>query len=243
MDQVDRTSKLPLYHQLYEILHSNIISGQWKPGDMIPPESELVDFYAVSRTTVRQVLDKLVNDGLILRERGRGSFVTRPTLYQGLSRIVSFTEDMRRRGLEPGTRVLTSEIVQAPVEIAHSLEIETGTELAHLRRLRLANEEPMSIEDSYLVHAHCKGILENDYAHTPLRETLEHQYDIRLARAQQSIRAIGAPRDVAVLLLVKPGAPLLSMERISFSSQDVPVEFLRLFHRGDRYALYNELLG
>jgi GntR family transcriptional regulator len=127
MDRINRNSKLPLYHQLYEILRSNITRGEWQPGDMIPPESELIDRYQVSRTTVRQVLDMLVNEGLIYRQRGRGTFVAHPTVEQALVRIISFTEDMRQRGFKP------------------------GEELARLERLRLADDEPMSIEDSYLV--------------------------------------------------------------------------------------------
>jgi GntR family transcriptional regulator len=151
MDRINRNSKLPLYHQLYEILRSNITRGEWQPGDVIPPESELIDRYQVSRTTVRQVLDMLVNEGLIYRQRGRGTFVAHPTVEQALVRIISFTEDMRQRGFKPGTKVLSSGLVPAPRDIAEKLGVEPGEELARLERLRLADDEPMSIEDSYLV--------------------------------------------------------------------------------------------
>ena len=122
MKQIDRSSKLPLYHQLYQILRDEIVRGEWQPGDMIPPESELTERYGISRTTVRQVLDLLVNEGLIYRQQGRGTFVAHPTLEQALVRIVSFTEDMRQRGFKPGTRVLSSGLVQAPETIAQKLE-------------------------------------------------------------------------------------------------------------------------
>ena len=146
MDRINRHSKLPLYHQLYEILRGSILSGHWQPGDMLPPESELIAQYEVSRTTVRQVLDMLVNEGLIYRQRGRGTFVAHPTVEQSLVRIISFTDDMRQRGCMPGTQVLFSGLVPAPAEIAEKLEIEEGAELARLDRLRLADGEPMSIE-------------------------------------------------------------------------------------------------
>jgi GntR family transcriptional regulator len=242
-DRIDRGSKLPLYHQLYEILHSNIVTGEWQPGDMIPPESELIEHYQVSRTTVRQVLDLLANEGLINRQRGRGTFVTHPTIDQGLSRIVSFTEDMRQRGLRPGTRVLVSDLIQAPSDIAAHLQVDPGEELAHLQRLRLANDEPMSIEESYLVHRYCPGVLGQDYAANPLRETLERDYGIRLVRARQTIRATRADPRLASLLQVEAQSPLLYIERVSYAPQDLPVEFLRFYHQGDRYALYNELQG
>lgn len=236
-----RNSKLPIYHQLYEILRNGINQGRWQPGDLLPPESELIDRYQVSRITVRQALDALVNEGLIYRQRGRGTFVAQPTVEQGLTRIVSFTEDMRQRHVQPGTQVLAAEIKPATPELAEKLEIEPGEPLACLERLRLADDEPMSLEQSHLVHRLCPGVLSGDYAHTPLREALEQQYGLRLVRAKQVIRASAAPAKLAKKLGIAPNAPLLAIERVSYSPQNVPVEFLRLYHRGDRYALYNEL--
>ena len=240
---INRTSKLPLYQQLYEILRSNIVSGEWQPGDMIPPESELIERYQVSRTTVRQVLDMLVSEGLIERERGRGTFVAHPTVEQGLVRIVNFTEDMRMRGCEPSSKVLFSGLIPAPQDIAEKLHIEPGEELARLERLRLADGEPMGVEESYLVHRYCPGILQGDYVSNSLREALERNYGIHWTRAKQSIRATLAPRDLAELLGIKPRLALLFIERVSYSQEDVPVEFLRIYYRADRYVLYNELQG
>jgi len=243
LDRINRTSKLPLYHQLYEILRGDILHGKWEPGDMLPPESELVEHYQVSRTTVRQVLDMLVNEGLIYRQRGRGTFVAHPTLEQGLVRIVSFTQDMRQRGCKPGTEVLFSGLVPAPEDIAKKLEIEPGEELARLDRLRLADGEPMSIEESHLVYRYCPGVLEGDYAANSLREALERDHSIRLVRAKQVIRAILAPSKLARLLSIPFKSALLYIERVSYSEQDIPVEFLRIYYRADRYSLYNELQG
>jgi GntR family transcriptional regulator len=207
---------------------------------MVPPESELMERHKVSRTTIRQVLDMLVNEGLIYRERGRGSFVAHPTLEEALVRIISFTDDMRQRGRKPSTRVLASELIPAPQDIAERLQIEAGEELAHLKRLRLADDEPMSIEDSYLIHRYCPDILEGDYESGSLREALEEN-GIRWSYAKQVIRAISATDSLAKLLSVQFQAALLFIERISFLQQRIPVEFLRLYYRGDRYSLYNEL--
>lgn len=241
MNSIIRDSKLPLYHQLYEILRRNIVHGDWQPGDMLPPESELIDQYQVSRITVRQALETLVNEGLIYRERGRGTFVSHPTVEQGLTGIISFTEDMRQRGFQPSTKILATGLISAPKEIAERLQIEPGEELARLERLRLADGEPMSIEESYLVHRVCPGILQGDYAQTPLREALAQNYGIRLVRARQVIRAMSATRKLANKLSIPVNSALLFIERVSYSQQNIPVEFLRLYHRGDRYALYNEL--
>jgi GntR family transcriptional regulator len=240
---INRASKLPLYHQLYELLRGDILSGRWQPGDMLPPESELMERYQLSRTTVRQVLDMLVNEGLIYRQRGKGSFVAHPTVEQTLIRIISFTDDMLQRGFAPGTRVVSSDLVPAPKDIAQRLEVEEGEELARLKRLRMADGEPMSVEESFLVHRLCRGILEGDYALNPLREALLQGYGIRWSHARQIIRGILATRDLARMLSIEPKSALLFIERISYSQENVPVEFLRIYYRADRYSLYSELQG
>jgi GntR family transcriptional regulator len=243
VSHINRTSKLPLYYQLYQLLRDDIASGKWQPGDMLPPESELIEHYGLSRTTVRQVFDMLVNEGLIYRQRGRGSFVAHPTLKQTLVRIVSFTDDMLQRGFKPGTRVLSSGLIPAPADIAQKLGIEEGERLARIVRLRLADGEPMSVEESFLVHSFCPGILEGDYASNPLREALQRDYDIRWSHATQTIRAILAQRDLARTLSLESNSALLFIERVSYSQQGVPVEFLLIYYRADRYALYSELQG
>jgi GntR family transcriptional regulator len=241
IENIDRHSKLPYYQQLYEILRGKITRGEWESGDMIPPESELVEQYQVSRSTVRQVLDMLVQEGLIYRQRGRGSFVSHPTLEQTMTRIVSFTEDMRQRKFTPGTQVLSAILLPAPEDIAQKLQVPAGEELAGLRRLRLADGEPMSVEESYLVHRYCQNVLQHDYARQPLREVLDNEYGIKILNAKQVIHAIAAPEELAGHLEISPGAPLLFIERTSTSQGMVPVEFLRIYYRADRYALYNEL--
>ena len=149
MNTVSRFSKVPLYYQLYQILLTQIRDGTLQPEDMLPAESELVDAYDLSRSTVRQALDLLVNDGLIYRKRGQGTFVARATFEQNLTRIVSFWEDMKQRGHEPATKVLSSELVPSPDDVAEALDIEPGEELANIVRLRLADGEPMSVESRF----------------------------------------------------------------------------------------------
>ena len=240
-EAIDRYSKLPFYQQLYEILRGKIQRGEWQPGDLMPPESELIETYQVSRNTVRQVLEMLVNEGLIYRQRGRGSFIAHPTLEQSMTRIVSFTEDMRQRGFTPETKVLTAELISAEEDIAEKLQIQPAEQLAYLRRLRLADGEPMSIEESFLVHRYCPNVLQHDYAKKPLREVLEKDYGIRITSAKQVIQAVLAPAKMADLLHIDPQTALLFIERVSYSQGRIPVEFLRIFYRADRYTLFNEL--
>lgn len=236
-------SKLPLYQQLYEQLEARIRKGLWKPGDMIPPESELIERYAVSRITVRKVLDMLVSEGLILRERGRGSFVSQTKLEHGTTRIVSFTDDMKQRGLKPGTKIIFMGLVPAPHVIAEALSVPDGEELARIDRLRLADGEPMCVEESFLIHRMLPGILEHDLVNNSLREIKQKEYGIRWSRARQTIQALPAPQDVARLLSIKSGAPLLVFERVSYSQDNIATEYLKIYYRADRYVLYNELVG
>ncbi len=239
-DSISRASKVPLYYQLYLLLRRKIRDGVWQPEDMLPTEAELVERYDLSRSTVRQALDIMVNDGLIHRRRGRGTFVAKPTIEQSLTRIISFWEDMQRRGMKPGTKVISSEILPAPEDVAEALDIEAGEELASLERLRLADDEPMSIEHSHLVHHYCRGIMKNDYANQSLRQMLEEEYGIRIVSAKEKIRAVPATKNLANLLDVDVKDPLLQIERVSYTDRDIPIEFLRIYHRGDRYTLYTE---
>ncbi len=241
MNVISRLSKVPLYYQLYQILLDQIRSGDLKPQDMLPPEAELVETYNLSRSTVRQALDLLVNEGLIQRRRGQGTFVATPTIEQNLGRIISFWEDMGQRGLTPATRVLSSKLVPATEDIAEALAIEPGEELANIVRLRLADNETMSVEHSFLVHKYCPGVTHRDFANHSLRQMLAEQYNIRLVYAKQKIRAIPASRSLAQELLIEKNDPLLYIERVSFSDFNVPIEFLRIYLRGDRYTFFTEL--
>lgn len=236
-------SKLPLYQQLYELLEARIRSGEWKPGDMIPPETELISRYEVSRITVRKVLDMLVSEGLLVRQRGRGSFVAQAKLEHGTTRIVSFTDDMRQRGLTPGTRIIFMGLVPAPRPIAEALSVAEGEELARIDRLRLADGVPMCVEESFLIHRYLPGILQHDLAGNSLREIKQASYGIRWSRARQTIQAVPAAAEIARLLSIKTGAPLLYFERVTYSQDAVAVEYLKIYYRADRYIIHNELVG
>lgn len=242
-DNVSPNSNEPLYQQLYRLLRHKIITGEWAAQEAIPTEMSLMEKYQVSRATVRQALSELVADGLVVRKRGRGSFVAPPSVEQSLVRILSFTEDMQQRGLQPQTRLISARLMPATERLVEKLKLEPEEKVARLVRLRLADGEPMSVEVSCLVYRFVPGLLEHDYTRNSLRQILQQQYGIRLARAEQTIQAIAADEEMAELLGVEQGAPLLYIERVSYSDYDVPVEHLRLYHRGDRYTLYNELRG
>jgi GntR family transcriptional regulator len=241
MKNLSRTSKVPLYYQLYEIINEQIRQEVWRPEEKLPTENDLVAQYDLSRATVRQALELLVNQGKIYRRQGQGTFVSRPAIEQNLNRIISFWEDMHQRGLRPGTKVLNSEIIQASEELLTILDVEPDTELASLVRLRLADDEPLSVEHSLLVHTYCPGILDQDYANNSLRKMLADQYNLHITSAKQKIRAVPATQELADLLNVNKESPLLHIDRVSFTDNGTAIEYLRINLRGDRYTFHTEL--
>jgi GntR family transcriptional regulator len=237
-DSLVRSSKIPIYHQLYEILRDRILSGEWQAGDVLPPEPELMATFDVSRITVRQAVELLANENLVYKRRGKGTFVSMATLKTDASRLVEFEEDMRGRGLQPTSIVLNTEVVTVSRVTADKMNIEVGDELAFIKRLLLANGEPISLEEIYLVHKYCPGILEgHDYASESLYEVLERDYDIRFTRAEQTISAMVAPDHLQQQLNMSTNEALLFIERITYCQRDRAVKFRRSHYRADRYAL------
>jgi GntR family transcriptional regulator len=238
---LDRSSFVPLYHQLFEILYAHIEQGIWKPDDMIPPESDLKAIYGVSQITVRQALNVLANSGLIVRRRGKGSFVTRPTISANVTHIVNFADDMKQRGLTPRTEVIDMEIAVVSKPTATKLHIEPGEELIVIKRLRYANDEPLSIEHSMLIPRQVPGIMNNDFSARSLSETLLTDYGIQISHAEQTIRAMAASEENAALLRINAGDPLLAIERVCYTQRGTPVEMLRIYYRADRYMVHAQL--
>ena len=235
---LDRNSFVPLYHQLYESLRHSIDSGQWRPGDQLPTEAELAAMYEISQITIRKALNMLVDAGAIYRHKGKGTFVAQPPITSDLGQMISFEEDMRRRGLKYRTEVL--ETITAPVSTgtARLLQIEVGEELACIGRLYIVDDEPLCIERSYLAHRICTGILERDLASIPLTEILTRDYGLLPGRADHTVRARQAGAEHAKLFKITPEDALLFIERVVYSHRNVPFMFSRVFYRGDRYALH-----
>lgn len=238
---LDRDSVIPLYHQLYEILRSHIDEGIWKPGDLIPPESELKKTYGVSQITVRQALNNLVEQGIIYRQRGKGTFVSQRMVTSSLTRIMNFADDMRQRGLTPRTELIRTGTAPTSKDTASKLRVEVGEEMALIKRLRFADNEPLSVEHCCLVHRYVPGILENDFSTRSLSEILLTDYNITISSAEQTIRAQTPTQPISELLRISEDEPILVVDRIGYSQHGTPVEFLRMMYRADRYTLHCEL--
>lgn len=231
---------MPLYYQIKSRLLEAIESGTLKPGDRVPSERELTAQFEVSRMTARQALTELETQGYLYRVQGKGTFVSTPKLEQRLMQLTSFTEEMHRRGLEPGSRVISAAHVEAGRKVARALAISQSATVVRLERLRLAGGIPMAVEISHVDGARLPGLAISDLNDRSLYQIFE-QHDIRLSRATQSLEAVAANAYEAELLHVREGAPLLMLERTSFDDHDQPVEYVKSLYRGDRYRFTTEL--
>ncbi|HLV98209.1 MAG TPA: GntR family transcriptional regulator [Ktedonobacterales bacterium] len=241
MGTIYRHSPVPRYHQLKEILREKIRSGEWKPGDLIPSERELSDTYGISRMTTRQAITDLVNEGVFYREQGKGTFVTRHKITQQLLRLTGFTEDIRARGQQPSTKVLSVQMVPATEDIAEKLRLNVGQLVVCVQRLRLADGEPLAIERSQLSFKGCEQLLEEDLEQNSLYRLLESKYGVPLMEAEQELEAGLAGAEEAQLLRIPVGSPVLYIRRTTLTERSQPIECAKSVYCGTKYIFYTHL--
>ncbi len=241
MTRLKRNHPLPLYAQLYESLRADIYARRLKPHQQLPSEREFCARFQVSRMTVRQALISLTRDGLIYSRVGKGTFVGEPKIDQQLKTLTGFSQEMSNRGSAPSSRVLQAQLQPASADLATVLRLSAGADLVLLTRVRLADGIPLAVETVHLPHSLCPNLLRHDFSTESLYDVLEREYGYRLTRAEQTIEAaLASPRDLALLQLVPP-APVLVMERLTFTDQDVLIEHVQSTYRGDRYKFRSAL--
>jgi GntR family transcriptional regulator len=240
--RIDFDSHIPYYAQLIEIIRDIIESEKLKPGDQLPSEPELCETYGISRTVVRHALSDLEFEGLIVRRKGKGTFVAGPKINESLvQKLTGFYHDMVERGLTPITQVLSQEIIGATAMLAHRLEIEEGSEVFCLERLRFLDDEPIVLVKAFLPYALCRGIEEIDFSRRSLYDTLEERFGLHIARGHRTIEAVAADERQAKLLSINPGDPVNLLESVTYLENGMPVEYYQAVHRGDRTRFEVEL--
>jgi GntR family transcriptional regulator len=231
---LERT-EVPLHSVIRTALLRSIRSGELKPGDRVPTEPQLIETFQVSRTTVRRALRDLETAGLIDRQPGRGSFVAEPKLEPRLDRLTGFVEDMEALGLEASAEVVTIERAPATPEVAEVLGMAVGESTVHIERIRLANGQPISFDDSYFGEELGSRIAEEDLAVDPFYSILENKYGIPLGRADYVVASAVADARISELLQIEVGSPVLKMDRTSYAAAvKTPLFFEHLHYRGDR---------
>lgn len=203
-------------------------------GDMLPAERELQERYHVSRATVRMTLEEIERLGRIKRIQGLGTIVTKPKIQPEIMKLTSFSEDIRARGMTPGSRTLNLALFSCPSNVAHALGLEPNTEILYVKRLRLADDEPVGIHELY-VPPSLELSLEELRGMSSYYALLSQRHGIEPAFARERLTAIDADEDVARLLDIAPGSALLAIERTTYTADGNPMEFVSLVYRGDRY--------
>ncbi|MFZ7944888.1 MULTISPECIES: GntR family transcriptional regulator [Bacillaceae] len=231
---LNKNSPIPLYYQLEEHIKGLIEKGELMPGDALPPEREYAEKYQISRMTVRQAFTQLVNEGYLYRFQGKGTYVAERKIEQPLQGITSFTEDMRARGLTPGSQLLKFEIIPAGIQIADQLNIPESAAVYEIQRIRLADDVPMAIETNYFSTALITGLTEQITVHS-LYEYIEANLNLRIESASQVIESSIASQNEAELLNIVSGAPVMHIQRTAYLGDGTPVEYVKSVFRADRY--------
>ncbi|SPD65239.1 Transcriptional regulator, GntR family [Cupriavidus taiwanensis] len=232
----------PLYQQIKALITRSLQSGEWKPGEMIPSEMELASRYKVSQGTVRKAIDELAAENLVARRQGKGTFVT--THHEDVVKF-RFLRLVPDEG-EPhygASRVLECKRLRAPAEIARLLDIRTGDSVVQIRRVLTFSGESTVLDEIWLLGANFKGLTAEKLTEWkgPMYALFEAEFGTRMIRASEKIRAVPADETAAELLSVPVGAPLRSVERVSYTYGDRPVEVRRGLYVTTRHYYQNDL--
>lgn len=234
MAEIERSSPVPFYRQLADILREQIVSGRLKAGHRLATEFELMERFRVSRTTVRQTIARLQREGLISVQRGKGTFVATTKIEPELSALTGFVEDMQALGLSASAKVLGVHNEKCSAQVAEALGLGEGELVTRVTRIRLAEDVPVSFEYSYLPLEFGQRVAQENLELLPIFTLLEDKYGVPLGEATYLIEAAPAGRAVAEALGLSRGAPVLAIERTTYSVDGLPVDFEQMYYRGDR---------
>lgn len=225
----------PLHTQLREALRARILDGSYDAHSQMPSESELCGMFSVSRITVRQALGDLQKEGLIFKIHGKGTFVSKPKAFQNVTSLQGFAEAMSSMGYEIVNQLLSFQTLPAEGIVATRLQLAAPALVTEIRRIRLLNREPVSLEVTYLPSAIGEPLRKADLITRDIFLILENDSGIALGHADISIDAILADDDLAQALRIEEGAPVLRIERLTHDDQGRPIDYELLYFRGDAF--------
>jgi GntR family transcriptional regulator len=231
----DTLSDTPAYKRIQHALQKRIEAGELQPGDAVPSERELAKAYEVSLMTARHALAEMAREGQVNRRRGAGTFVALPKIH--FNRLASFTEQMASRGMPARSRILCAGVIEDEQEAAAHLALPAHSRLVKVERLRQSGEQPFALESCYLPADEFAGLASLPLDRRSLFATLEREYGIELAYADEEVDATAASARVAELLGIHAGAPVLRIRQAIFSTRGKASLYVIGFYRSDRHTL------
>ncbi|KOP81579.1 GntR family transcriptional regulator [Cytobacillus solani] len=242
MEPLQHDSVIPLYHQLMERLKGAIQDGQWTHEDKIPSENQLMEQFGVSRNTAKKAIEELVQEGILYRIQGKGTFVAKPKLQQSLMGFYSFSKVLKEKGMNPKDIILKIEESKPTAKIREALMLGKNDHVIEMKRLRCANNEPYILESSFIPKRivseidHLKKVGE-----ISLYDLFAQQFNIVVTRAKEAFEPVLIRSEESEYLQTEEGRPALLLERTAYDMNGVPVEFCVSIVRGDRCRFYTEL--
>jgi GntR family transcriptional regulator, N-acetylglucosamine utilization regulator len=231
---INRYQKIPLYHQIKAVLLTRINSMQ--ADEAIPGEFELANEFNVSRGTVKQAIIELVNEGVLYRMQGKGTFVSPPKIKRSFGRLPTFTDDIRRLGYVPKSKKISLKVIEALEPVRTNLMLLESNNVIRFKRLVLANEKPVALVTSFL-RIDIYPDLKIEDIDDSLYETLNKKYHKVPVKADDSYRPINANHDLAKILGISEGKAILYSERLSYLENNLPVEYVESYISGDIFTL------
>jgi GntR family transcriptional regulator len=239
--------KIPLYTKVMKYVLSKIESGEWAAGDTLPTEQELQDLMKVSRVTVRHAIEVLEHKGYVVKKQGKGTFVTPPKLSYPLPMLTSFSEDMRRKGFRPSSQIISVNIRTNPAT-AKIMGLSDMTQFLCLWRKRIVDDNIVLgvhecminltlLDGDAILQEVVKGTFEAclERHDGSLYKFMEQEHHVNISSADESLEALACSKDLAMILDIQPGSPILFLERITYTAENQPLEYVKMYNRADIY--------
>lgn len=233
---IDPNSPMPMYQQLKNILKHKIVSGEWPTGSLIPTEQDLIKEYQVSRTTVREAIIELVNQGVLHKKQGKGTIVTAAKVEERLGKLTGFAEEVVDRGYQHSARVLSSEFRKHCYYEMSLLGLPDDASIFFIDRIRMADIEPIAYERSCWPEEIGKLLQQEDLSSVAFYKVLEEKHGLILKEANETIHAVNATQAEADLLSISPGEALLERRRVSYDASGRAIEYTKTKYRSDKYS-------
>ncbi|MDQ0269819.1 GntR family transcriptional regulator [Cytobacillus purgationiresistens] len=236
--QIDKNQHIPLYRQVENVLEEKITSGQWSVGEQVPTEQELADHFNISTITVKRAIIELVNKGYLYRQRGKGTFVSGFKKEQNINSFISLTTETNE---EHPHQLLEFVVEKAEQGIAEKMNLNHGSKVIKIARLKIENGEPLALEYTFLPYERCSSLGSDEIDNELIYNILKNKFNILLAKAKLFIKPYIVNNEQAELLHISPNTAVFEWERYTYTKQEEIIEYSKFYIRQDKQTYYTEV--